>query len=70
MVTGYGLNGRGFIPGRGNTFLFSIVRPTQPPILEVPGGVKLTIHFRLMPKSRKVAIYLNSLTHLHGIALN
>jgi hypothetical protein len=46
---GYGLDGRGWIPGRGKIFLFStasrpVLGPTQPPIQWVPGtlspGVK------------------------------
>jgi hypothetical protein len=48
IVTGYGLDGRGSIPGRGKIFLFSIasrpvLRPTQPPIKWVPGAISLGV---------------------------
>jgi hypothetical protein len=41
IVTGYGTDGRGSIPGRGNIFLFSTASrpamgPTQPLIQKVP----------------------------------
>jgi hypothetical protein len=43
-ATGYGLNGRDFIPGRDKSFLFSVafipvLGPTQPSILGVPGAL-------------------------------
>jgi hypothetical protein len=34
------------------------------------GRVKLTTHLYLVPKSRKVELYLHSPICLHGIALN
>jgi hypothetical protein len=44
IVTGYGLDGRGSIPGRDKIFLFSIASrpalgPTQRPIQWVPGAL-------------------------------
>jgi hypothetical protein len=57
-ATGYGLDGRGSIPGRSKRF-FSIPQrsdlalgPTQPLIQWAPGafpGVKLTTHLHLVP---------------------
>jgi hypothetical protein len=42
IPTGYGLDGRGLITGKGKMFLFStasrpVLRPTQLPIQWVPG---------------------------------
>jgi hypothetical protein len=34
------------------------------------GSVKLTTHLYLMPRSRKVEIYLHCPIYLHGIVLN
>jgi hypothetical protein len=34
------------------------------------GGVKLTTHLHLVPRSRKMELYLHSLIELHGIVLN
>jgi hypothetical protein len=48
IATGYGLDCRGSIPGRGNIFLSSITSrpalgPTQPPIQSVPGALSSSV---------------------------
>jgi hypothetical protein len=65
----------GFKSQKGKIFFFSIasrpaLRPTQPPIQWVPwellprgllcSGVKLTTHLHLVPRSRRVELYLHS----------
>jgi hypothetical protein len=76
IVSGYGLDGRGSIPGRGErNFPLAFVsrpalRPTQPPVQWVPGvlspgvkrdrGVTLTTHPHLVPRSRNSRSYTSS----------
>jgi hypothetical protein len=74
----------GFDCRKCKIFLFSTasrptVGPTQLPIRWVPGAlspgvkpqrVKLATHLHLMPRSRKVNLYLHSPIYLHGIVLN
>jgi hypothetical protein len=70
-ATGYGLDGRGAVPGRGKTF-FSTPQPLNqlwgPPSLlsngyrgvwPFPQGMKLITHFHLAPRSRMVEQYLH-----------
>jgi hypothetical protein len=55
------------------------LRPTQPPIQRVLGvffswggsgrGMKLTVHFQLVPRSRKLDLYIHSPIHLHSRVL-
>jgi hypothetical protein len=40
------------------------------PEIKATGGVMLTTHFNLVPRSRYVDLYINSLIHLHGVMLN
>jgi hypothetical protein len=37
---------------------------------KVEGGVKLTIHLYLLPRSRMMELYLHSPVRLHGTVLN
>jgi hypothetical protein len=80
-MTGYGLDGRVSIPGRGKRLFFSPVsklalRPTQLPIQQVLGaasqaqssqGVKLITLLHLVPKTRKVKLYVHSPICLHAV---
>jgi hypothetical protein len=73
----YGLHS--LIHGRGKRF-FCIPRrlgPTKPPIQWIGGvlspgvsvrGMKLTTHLHLVPRSRRLELYLCSPTRLHGHA--
>jgi hypothetical protein len=84
IVTGYGLDGRGSIPGSGKIFLFSAgsgltLGPTQPPIQWVPRIISLGLkrpgrdgdHSPLLaPRSRTMELYLHSPIRLHGVVLN
>jgi hypothetical protein len=51
-----------------------VMGPIQPPIQWTTGaissGVKLTIHHRLVPRSRMVELYLHSPIRIYGIVLN
>jgi hypothetical protein len=84
MATGYDLNGSGSIPGSAR-FLFSPQRPDQlwgQPSLLSNGyrrlfprvwsgrGVKLATHLHLVPRSRKLELYLHSPLCPHSIVLN
>jgi hypothetical protein len=78
-VRGYRLDGRGSNLGRSKIFLYSICRPTQPPIQWVTGffppvysgrGVKLTTDLHLVPRSRIVGLYLHSPMYIHDLVLN
>jgi hypothetical protein len=76
IVSGYGLDNRGSIPGRGRRIfpLTSMSRPslgpTQPPVQWIPGvlspglnrgrGVTLTTQPHLVPKSRMSRSYTSS----------
>jgi hypothetical protein len=78
---GYGLDGRGSIPGRGKEFFSSPQRSDwlwDPSSLLSNGywgqrvkrqAVKLTTHFNVVPKSR-IELYLHSPICIHGIVLN
>jgi hypothetical protein len=83
--TGYGLNGPGPIPGRGNKFFSSPLRPDQfcgsPSFLSCgywglfPWGysdryVKLTTHLHLLPRPRMVELYFHSPIRHHGVMFN
>jgi hypothetical protein len=85
IATGYGLVGRGSIPGRGKRLVSTPQRPDRlwgPPSLlynvylgpfqgGLSGrGMKLTTHLRLTPRSRMVELYFHSPTRLHGVVLN
>jgi hypothetical protein len=83
IATGYGLDGRGSILGKGKIFLLSIASTpglgsTQPPVQWVPKalcpGVKRpeleADHFYLVLRSRMVDLYLHSSRCLHDIVLN
>jgi hypothetical protein len=79
-VSGYGLDDRGSIPGRGERIfhLSSVSRPalgpTQPPVQLVPGvispglkrsrGVTITTHPHLLQRSRMSRSYTSSPTKL------
>jgi hypothetical protein len=39
IATGYGVDGRGSITGRGNSSFTLALGPTQPPIQRVPGAI-------------------------------
>jgi hypothetical protein len=55
MVTGYGLDGRGSIPGRSRVFSIAsrpTLGPTQPPIQWVPGALS-----RLVKRQGREADY-------------
>jgi hypothetical protein len=80
-MSGYGLDERGAIPGRGERIflLASVSRPAlgpiQPPVQWVPGvlsplvkrgrGVTLTTHPRLVPRSLMSRSSTSSPLHLH-----
>jgi hypothetical protein len=83
ITTGYGLDDLGSIPE--NAKFFSSQRSDRlwgPPSLISKGnwgilswgysgsGVKLTTHIYLLPRSRKVELYLHFNTYLHGVVLN
>jgi hypothetical protein len=85
LATGYGLDYPGSSFGMDKMFLLSTpYRPatgsTQHCIQWVPGalspegkagrGVKLTTYLHLIPRSRKMELYLNFPICLHGILLN
>jgi hypothetical protein len=74
IATGYELDGRGSIPGRGKIFLFSTAsRPalgfTEPPTQWIPGALSLGLkragreaatHLHPVSTSRMVELYLHS----------
>jgi hypothetical protein len=83
IAMGYGLGGRGSIPGKGKRFVFHFpttsrltLGPTQPPTQWAPGPLSPRVK-RLgreadhsPPRSRMVELYLHSPIYLHGIVLN
>jgi hypothetical protein len=77
------MDDRGSIPGRGKIFLFSTASrsalgPTRPPIRGAQGAIFPRVkrleseadHLHLVPRSRKMELYLHSPTCLHGIVIN
>jgi hypothetical protein len=82
IVMGYGLGGRGSIPGRDNRFFSTPQHPAPAPSLLSNGyrrlypwgvkrpGVELTTHLHLVPSSRIVELYLHSPIRLDGTVLN
>jgi hypothetical protein len=84
-ATGYGLDDRGSIHGKGNRFCSTSQRPERlsgsPKFLhkEQSGsfpwrlssrGVKLTTHLPLVPRSTMVELYFRFPICLHGVVLN
>jgi hypothetical protein len=82
---GHGLEGRGWIPDRGkiislSTESISTLGPAQPLVEWLPGrtlfrgeigrGMKLINHFRLVPRSRMVEVFLHSSIRLYGVVIN
>jgi hypothetical protein len=71
--TGYMLEGRRSMPGRGKRFLSNPQRPDRlwGPFLSLQcgGSVKLTTHLHLVPRSRMVKLYFHSPTRLHSVVL-
>jgi hypothetical protein len=69
-ILGYGLGGRGSIPGKVKSILFSAAsrqgpKTTQCTILWIPGGkiysgVKLTIRLHLVQRSRMVELHIHA----------
>jgi hypothetical protein len=84
IATGYGLDGRGSIPGKGKRFISCpqcpdrLCRPPRHlsygycrlfPLGSSGRGVKLTTHLHLAPRSRMVKLHLHSSIRLHGVVL-
>jgi hypothetical protein len=78
IARGYGLDGFGSIPGsvRFSPFSQLPVRLWGSPTLLSSGyrvlsgrGVKLTTHFHLVPRPRKVVLFLHYHRYHHGIVL-
>jgi hypothetical protein len=83
-ATDYGLNGRGSIPDRGNTFfvnstafksslvtlILSSVYGDSFPRGKNGRGVKLITHLHLVPRLRMVKLYLHSPILFHGVVLS
>jgi hypothetical protein len=80
IATGYELDCRGSIPGRGRSISSTPQHTDQlwgPPSLLYNGCCgenrrrrKLTTHLHLVPRPRMVELYLHSQTRLHGVVLN
>jgi hypothetical protein len=83
IATGYGLNGRVSILGRGKGIYFTASklarRPTQPPTYWLPEALsprescwymKLITHLHLVLKSRTVELHLHSSIHLRSVVIN
>jgi hypothetical protein len=79
ILTDYGLDARGLITCRSKRLFFTASRlslgPSQTPIqlLESKaGGVKLTIHIHVAPRSRilELHIYHHSSIRFHGVVSN
>jgi hypothetical protein len=82
IATGYGLDDRGSIAGRGNRFFSSPdgckAYPASYPMgfrgfffrVKTARGIMLTTHLRVVPRSIMVELYLHSPTHLYGVALS
>jgi hypothetical protein len=65
VATGYALDGPALGPTR-----FQRVPGALSPEVKAAGGVKVTTHFHLVPRSRMVKLYLHSPICLLGIVLN
>jgi hypothetical protein len=77
IETGYGLNGRSSIPGKGNKFFSTPQCPDRhwglPRLLcnSYHGqGVKLTTRLHLLPRSRSVELELHSRIRLYCLVRN
>jgi hypothetical protein len=80
IATGYGLDTRGSIPGKGKRFFSTPQRPDMlwgSPSLLLNGyrrlsgrGLKLTTDVHLVLKSRIVDLYLHSPIRIYGTVLN
>jgi hypothetical protein len=81
----YGLDDRGSIPGRAEQFslrhsvqTLSGIHPVfypmgtgdSSPVCRAAGGVKLTTHLHLVPRSRMMELYLHFPIRLDGVVLN